>query len=115
MWWTKIPKGFSAVQDIKAGGVDPRILQDFRDSVDYVRKTAWAVQEWQERKLQKHDPHTLLPLITSERIRRATQLSITIATDLETHEVTRETTGMSEFFRAVEGLYLRVAALFRQP
>lgn len=102
-------------QDIKAGGVDPRILQDFRDSVDYVRKTAWAVQEWQERQLQKHDPHTLLPLITSERIRRATQLSITIATDLETHEVTRETTGMSEFFRAVERLYSRVAVLFREP
>ena len=72
------------------------------------------VQEWQERQLQKHDPHTLLPLITSERIRRATQLSIAITTDLETHEVTRETAGMHEFFQAVEGLYPRVAVLFRE-
>ena len=102
-------------QEIKAGGMDSRILREFRDSVDYVRKTAWAVQEWQERGLQKHDPHTLLPLITSERIRRGTQLNRAITTDLETQEVTRETVGMHEFFQAVEGLYSRVAVLFREP
>jgi hypothetical protein len=102
-------------QEIKAGGIDPRILLAFRDSVDDVRKTAWAVQEWQERELQKHDPHTLLPLITSERIRRGTQLNKAITTDLETHEVTRETAGMDEFFQVVEDLYSRVAALFRGP
>ena len=101
-------------QEIKAGGIDARILEEFRDSVDYVRKTAWAVQEWQERQLQKHDPQTVLPLITSERIRRATQLSLAIISDLETHEVTRETTGMPELFRAVESLYPRVASLFRE-
>ena len=101
-------------QEIKVGGIDPRIFEEFRDSVDYVRKTAWAVQEWQERQLQKHDPQTVLPLITSERIRRATQLSLAITTDLATHQVTRETTGIRELFQAVEGLYPRVASLFRE-
>lgn len=101
-------------QEIKAGGIDTRILEEFRDSVDYVRKTAWAVQEWQERQLQKPDPQTVLPLITSERIRRATQLSLAIKTDLEADQVTRETTGMRELFLAVEGLYPRVASLFRE-
>lgn len=101
-------------QEMKAGGIEPRILEEFRDSVDYVRKTAWAVQEWQERQLQKHDPQTVLPLITSERIRRATQLSIAIKTDLEAHQVSRETTGMHELYLAVEGLYPRVANLFRE-
>lgn len=101
-------------QEMKAGGIEPRILEEFRDSVDYVRKTAWAVQEWQERQLQKHDPQTVLPLITSERIRRATQLSIAIKTDLEAHQVTRETTGIRDLFLAVEGLYPRVASLFRE-
>ena len=101
-------------QEIKAGGIDSRILEEFRDSVDYVRKTAWAVQEWQERQMRKHDPQTVLPLITSERIRRATQLSLAIRTDLEAQQVTRETTGMRELFQAVEGLYPRVASLFRE-
>ncbi len=100
-------------QDIKSGGVEPRILTEFRDAVDYVRKTAWAVQEWQERQLQKHDPQTVLPLLTAERIRRATQLNKAITTDLASHEVTRETTGIDEFFRSVESLYQRVADLFR--
>jgi hypothetical protein len=100
-------------QEIKAGGIDPRILEEFRDSVDYVRKTAWAVQEWQERQLQKHDPQTVLPLITSERIRRAIQLCKAITTDLTTHNVTRDTTGIDEFFQAVESLYQRVGDLFK--
>src|SRR3974377_1335897 len=86
-------------QEIKAGGIDARIILEFRDFrywVEYVHKTAWAVQEWQERQLQKHDPHTLLPLITSERIRRGTQLSLAITTDLESQEVTPETAGMHD-------------------
>jgi hypothetical protein len=93
--------------------VEPSILREFRDSVDYVRKTAWAVQEWQERQLQQHDPQTVLPLLIIERIRRATQLNKAITTDLAAHGVTRETTGIDEFFRTVEGLYQRVADLFR--
>src|SRR5256886_13241678 len=50
---------------IRSGGIDERILMDFRDAVDHVRKTAWAVQEWQERRITRHDPHTVLPLLTS--------------------------------------------------
>ncbi|HXJ16336.1 MAG TPA: hypothetical protein VNM68_03970, partial [Candidatus Polarisedimenticolia bacterium] len=98
---------------IQSGSVDLRILMEFRDAVDYVRKTAWAVQEWQERQLQKHDPQTVLPLITSERIRRATQLSQAITTDLAAHEVTRETAGIDEFFRAVKNVYQCLVDLFR--
>jgi hypothetical protein len=98
---------------IQSGSVEPGILREFRDAVDYVRKTAWAVQEWQERKLRQHDPQTVLPLLIIERIRRATQLNKAITTDLASHDVTRETTGIEEFFRAVESLYQRVADLFR--
>jgi len=100
-------------QAIKSGSVEPSLLREFRDAVDYVRKTAWAVQEWQERQLQQHDPQTLLPLLIIERIRRATQINKAITTDLAAHGVTRETTGIDEFFRTVESLYQSVADLFR--
>jgi len=100
-------------QAIRSGGIDPRILMEFRDAVDYVRKTAWAVQEWQERKQQKHDTQTLLPLLTSERIRRAAQLNNAIATDLETHDVDRETLGLDELFNAVQRVYQHLAKLFK--
>ncbi|HEX5424608.1 MAG TPA: hypothetical protein VFW94_13755 [Candidatus Acidoferrales bacterium] len=99
-------------QAIKAGGVDARILTDFRDAVDYVRKTAWAVQEWQERQFKQHDPQTVLPLITAERIRRTTQLSKAIMIDLAAHDVTRNTPGIEDLFRAVETLHQHVAGLF---
>jgi hypothetical protein len=83
--------------------------------VDYVRKTAWAVQEWQERRLQKHDPQTVLSLLIAERIRRVTLLSQAVTADLTAYEVTRETTGIDELFRAVESLYQQVANLLRRP
>jgi hypothetical protein len=98
---------------MQSGNLDPRILREFRDAVDYVRKTAWAAEEWQERQLQQRDPHTVLPLITAERIRRATQLSDAISADLAAREVTSETAGIHEFFRAVERLHQHLADLFR--
>ena len=98
---------------IGSGAVDPRILTEFREAVDYVRKAAWVVQEWQERQLQKHDPQTVLPLLITERIRRATQLNKAIATDLAAHELTSETAGLEELFQAVESLYQRVADLLK--
>lgn len=59
------------------------------------------VQELQERQLQKHDLQTVLPLLTAERIRRATQLNQAIATDLAARELTSETAGLEELFQAV--------------
>jgi hypothetical protein len=100
---------------MQSGNIDPRILREFRDAVDYVRKTAWAAEEWQERQLQRRDPSTVLPLITAERIRRATQLSDAISADLAAHEVTSETTGMQDFFRAIERVYQHLKDLFRDP
>ena len=90
---------------IRIGGIDQRILMDFRDAVDHVRKTAWAVQEWQEREITHHDPQTLLPLLTSERIRRAAQLGNAIVSDLMTQEVTRETPGVDKLFDAVQRMH----------
>ena len=91
--------------DVRSGPIDSRILMEFRDAVDQLRKTAWAVQEWQERQLRHHDPHTVLPLLTAERIRRATQLCDAIITDSAAHEVTRETVGINEFFQVVERVH----------
>jgi hypothetical protein len=87
---------------------------DFRDAVDHVRKTAWAVQEWQERSITRHDPHTLLPLLTSERIRRAAQLGNAIVSDLTTHEVTRETPGVDKLFDAVQRMHRLLNELLKE-
>ena len=98
---------------IRSDGIDQRILMDFRDAVDHVRKTAWAVQEWQERQILHHDPHTLLPLLTSERIRRAAQLSNAIISDLAAHHVTRETPEVNNLFEATTRMHQLLADLLK--
>lgn len=98
---------------IRLGGMDTRVLREFRDAVDYVRKTAWALQELQERQAQQRDTATVRSLLADERVRRATQLSKALASDLDSHEVTDGTTGLADLFRAIEGLYQRLAGLFK--
>jgi hypothetical protein len=80
-----------------------------------VRKTAWAVQEWQEREITHHDPHTLIPLLTSERIRRAAQLGKSIIKDLTSQEVNRDTPGVEQLFEAVTRMHQLLADLLREP
>jgi hypothetical protein len=96
-----------------AGGMDPRVLREFRDAVDYVRKTAWALQELQERKVHQRDTATVRSLLTDERVRRAVQLSKALAFDLDSQEVTHGTPGVADLFRAIEELLPRLASLFK--
>jgi hypothetical protein len=98
--------------DMRSGPIDPRVLTEFRDAVDHVRKTAWAVQEWHARQSRHHDAHTVLPLLTAERIRRATQLCEAINADAAAREVTRQTVGIDEFFHAVERVHHSLLNLF---
>jgi hypothetical protein len=99
--------------DMRSGPIDERVLTEFRDAVDNVRKTAWAVQEWQERQSRQQDPQTVLPLLTAERIRRATQLCDAITAASAAHEVVRETVGIDEFFRAVDRVHQALFEVFK--
>jgi hypothetical protein len=98
---------------IRSGGTDSRVLREFRDAVDYVRKTAWALQELQERQAHQRDTATVRSLLTEERVRRATQLGQALVSDLDSHEVTDGTTGAADLFRVIEGLYQRLAGLLK--
>jgi hypothetical protein len=100
-------------KDIRSGGMDTRVLREFRDAVDYVRKTAWALQELQERQAQQRDTATVRSLLTEERVRRAAQLGQALVSDVDSHEVTSATTGVEDLFRVIEGLYQRLAGLFK--
>jgi hypothetical protein len=99
-------------QEIKSGNVDPGVLREFRDSVDYVRTTAWAVQEWQERQAQRRDTATVLPLLVMERVRRATQLCSAVTNDLRESKIAPQTAGIENLLRATEQLSRGLAELF---
>jgi hypothetical protein len=97
-----------------AGTVEPRVLRQFRDAVDHVRLTAYTVQQWLELQARRGDPYSVLALLTAERIRRATQLAGDLSIDLDATEVTFETEGLDKLFTAIQGLYERLARLFKK-
>src|ERR1700680_3489347 len=99
-------------REIKSGDVDPLVLREFRNSVDYVRTTAWAVQEWQERQTQHRDTATVLPLLVMERVRRATQLCAALTSDLRESKIAAQTAGTEDLLRATEKLSRGLADLF---
>ena len=66
-------------QLLKAGMVDREALTDFRESVNRVRHTGWAVQQAMEAPGSKEDVQLIL---TMERVRAACQLNGQLAADL---------------------------------
>ena len=97
-----------------AGTVEPRVLRQFRDAIDHVRLTAYTVQQWLELQAKRGDPYSVLALLTTERMRRATQLAGDLSIDLDSTEVTFETEGLDKLFAAIRGLYERLARLFKK-
>jgi hypothetical protein len=95
-----------------SGDCAPRVLGDFRNAVDSIRQTAWAVQQWTELQQQRRDPYTVLGLLSEERVRRAAQLAKDLTLDLESLELGLETEGLQKLFEAIKGLYERLAPLF---
>ena len=59
--------------------VDRRVVAEFRDAVDKVRKTSGHVQCWMDGNLQ-----SLFSTLVEERIQTASQLASLLASDLRT-------------------------------
>jgi hypothetical protein len=95
---------FKLEHGIKSGEIDPYVLREFRDAVDHIRKTAWAVQEWQERQVLKRDTATVIPLLVTERIRRGTQLYEALTDDLKRRTIRPEAAEIEDLLRAIERL-----------
>ena len=98
-------------QAIRSGDIDVRLLVGFRQAIDHVRETTWAVQQWIELRAQEKDAYGVLPRLTVERIRRATQLNNDLALDLDATEVTMETEGIENLRQSVRGLYKRLTGV----
>ena len=92
-------------QLVKSGDVDPRVLEEFRNSVDLIRGTAWAVQQWVDLKEHSGDPYSLIPALAAQRVKRMTQLAKDLTMDLECVEIGLDTPGLKELYDAVTRLH----------
>jgi hypothetical protein len=70
-----------------AEDLDPRILTDFRDAVNRVRHTAWAVHEYGELIANEKEPSPIGSILAAERIRTICQLCKLLAADLGNPEI----------------------------
>lgn len=103
-------------QGMQSGDIDARILAEFRESVDHVRQTAWAVQQWMELSAAKRDPFSVLNWLEAERVRVGTQVARELCMDLDASEVNTETPGIQKLYHEVHGLLDRLGKIVpREP
>lgn len=102
-------------QLVKSGDLDSRVLSEFRDAVDHIRSTTWAVQKWVGLSNESGgDPFSVLPVLSAERVKRATQICGDLSLDLQTVDVGLETPGIADLFNAVDDLHRRLATLLKR-
>ena len=94
------------IQALLTAGVefDPRILSAFRETVNRVRTTAWAMQQYIETKESDRDPAKVITLLAGERIRAAFQVCEAIRADIKNDQVKFQKGQLLELNEAVQAL-----------
>ncbi|MFZ0886487.1 MAG: hypothetical protein WAN14_24005 [Candidatus Acidiferrales bacterium] len=100
---------------VKSGELDARVLAEFRNAVDHIRGTTWAVQKWLGLNQESGgDPFSVLPVMSAERVKRATQITNDLSLDLQSTDIGIETQGIEELYDAVDNLRRRLATLLKR-
>ena len=87
---------------LQSEGIDFRLLNEFRDTVDSIRTTALAVQQLREFQLKGRDDTEIVSMLVTERVRRATNLCHELVADIDGDKVNRETKEIDELCEALE-------------
>ncbi|HVZ17200.1 MAG TPA: hypothetical protein VG897_08795 [Terriglobales bacterium] len=96
------------------GKVDPRILTDFRDAVNRVRTTAWAVQHSLGSEELQNQGLGVLSLLASERIRVAYQMCRIISADLANNGINQESGKLVQLYLAAGDLTRQLEHMLRR-
>ena len=87
---------------LRSEGIDLRLLKEYRDTVDYVRTAALAVQQLRMSQLRGRDDSEIISVLVAERVKRATNLCLEISADLDAGRLTNETKGVEELYHSLE-------------
>jgi hypothetical protein len=99
---------------LQSEGINPRLLNEFREAVNYLRTASVVVQKLREYKLHGRDEGEMYSLLVTDRIRRATNLFLEVITDLEAGRVTNETKGIDELYGALEQAHDQLSHLIKR-
>ena len=89
-------------KSLRDGGIDFRLLKEYRDAAEYVRTVSGAVKQLRECQLQDRPDSEVVSSLCEERIRRTTVLCVEVLADLEAGRVTADIKGLEEFCRSLE-------------
>jgi hypothetical protein len=99
---------------LQSEGIDFRLLNEFRDAVDYVRTTAISVQRLRECQLRGEKGDDVISSLIAERVRRATNLCLEVITDVDGGKLKPETKGAEELYRALDQACDRLRRLLKR-
>jgi hypothetical protein len=93
--------------------IEPRLLKEYRDAVEYIRTAANTVRRLRECELRGLDEAELRSVVAAERIRRAVGLCLEVIADLDAGHVDHEFKGLDELYRTIEQLNSRLRRTFK--
>ena len=93
--------------------LDSRILTDFRDAVNRIRNTAWAMEQYANSKTTKSDAEPVLSVVAGERVRAAYQLARLLQTDLGNPQIRFQRGQLVSLFDATQELELKLRELIQ--
>src|SRR5215469_10357117 len=88
--------------------IDPRLLEEYRDAVGYIRTAAATVQQLRECQVRGLDDDEPLAVLAADRIQRAIKLCLKVISDLDAGRAKRASKGSDELLRTIEQLHDRL-------
>ena len=100
-------------KSLQSEGIDFRLLNEFRDTVETIRTTALAVEQLRELQLKGRDQNEIISLLVADRVRRATNLGHELVADLDAGKLSRETKEVEDLHDSLEQVCDRLRHLLK--
>ena len=99
--------------ELKADKASPNraALQEFRQTLDEIRMTAWTVSELINAREGGKNPGPLLSFLASERMRRLSSMIRDLCADIDKQVFTWQSSGIQSLSDSVLGLQSRITKL----
>jgi len=101
-------------EELISDHVDPRLAQDFKDSVDHARQAAWTLEQWLQLEQERRDPFEVMPHLDAERVKHTHRLAKRLAVGIDATEIGEHTAGLEILFSAIDELRTRLARLLKK-
>jgi len=98
---------------LRGEDIDPRLLKEYRDAVDYIRSATNTIRQLRESQLRGSSESELSSVLAAERVLRAINLCQEVITDLDAGQVNHELKALNELYQTIEQVNARLRRIFK--